>query len=78
MFRILLAAALIATFGMSAASAAGRSKDERAAWWQTMRESKAAMQAHHGTHTGAAAQSKATTPSTKAGSKPAPAASPAQ
>lgn len=43
MFRILLATALIATFGITGASAAGRSKDERASWWQTMRESKQAM-----------------------------------
>ncbi|MGA0561138.1 hypothetical protein ACO2RV_01725 [Ancylobacter sp. VNQ12] len=73
MFRILLAAALIATFGITGASAAGRSKDERAAWWQTMRESKAAMQMHRQKHVGAA-QSKAA-PLT---AKPAPAVKPAQ
>ncbi|GLK84987.1 hypothetical protein [Ancylobacter defluvii] len=43
MSRIFVAIALIASFGLSgvtAASAAGRSKDERAAWWQTMHQSK--------------------------------------
>lgn len=74
MFRILLAAALIATLGITGASAAGRSKDERAAWWQTMRESKAMMQLHREKHVGAAAQPQAA-PST---AKPAPAAKPVQ
>lgn len=73
MFRILLATALIATFGITGASAAGRSKDERAAWWQTMRESKATMQGKHGTHSGTAAQPKAA----PAAAKPAPSAKPA-
>lgn len=40
MLRVLLATVLIATFGVGAASAAGRSKDERAAFWQTLHQSK--------------------------------------
>lgn len=43
MSRIFVAIALIASFGLSgvtAASAAGRSKDERASWWQTFHQSK--------------------------------------
>lgn len=40
MTRTIVAAMLIAAFGISAAQASGRSKDERAAFWQTMHESK--------------------------------------
>lgn len=39
-FRVLVAAALIATFGITAASAGGRSKDDRKAFWQTLHESR--------------------------------------
>lgn len=40
MIRMVIAATLIAVFGVSAASASGRSKDERAAFWQTVKEGK--------------------------------------
>ena len=71
MIRILLAAVLTATVGITAAAAGGRSKDERAAWWQTMHQSKPMWQVDR-RKPAAAAQPKAAAPA----GTPAPTTSP--
>lgn len=52
LFRTLVATALVVTFGVTGALAAGRSKDERASWWQTFHQSKSMMQVHRERQTG--------------------------
>ncbi len=76
MIRIILAATLVAVFGVTAASAGGRSKDERSAFWQTLHQSN---QPWPGMMQGKAISSKPTTSAPAATSAKTPAAAkPAQ